>query len=99
MARRLISTQDDWDAVRARFPKASDDRNFTKEFAFDPTSVLRLTSRSVRDVLPNASTDGSRWAIFEQAITDGATVEDVNRRAREVSLPSSLPSRDADIFN
>lgn len=99
MARSVISTQEDWRAVRDRFPRASDDQKFVKEFEFDQTSVVRRTDVTVRDALPNASTTGSRWAIFERAITDGATVDEVNRRAREVSSPSSMPTRDADVFN
>ena len=99
MARSVISTQEDWRAVRDRFPRASDDQKFVKEFEFDLTSVVRRTDVTVRDALPSASTTGSRWAIFERAITDGATVEEVNRRAREVSSPSSMPTRDADVFN
>lgn len=99
MAKTVISTQQDWRAVRDRFPRASDDGKFVNEFEFDQTSVVRRTDVTVRDALPNASTTGSRWAIFERAITDGATVDEVNRRAREVSSPSSMPTRDADVFN
>lgn len=87
MAGRVISMQEEWHVVRDRFPRACHDQAFIREFSFDPTSVVRLLGRSVRDALPNASTTGSRWAIFERAITDGATVEKVNRRAREVSSP------------
>lgn len=95
MARTMISTQEDWAALRDRFPRASDDREFLNEFEFDQTSVIRRTDVTVRDALPNASTTGSRWAVFERAITDGATVDEVNRRARQVSSPSSIPTRDA----
>ncbi len=91
--RRVIGTQQQWEAVKDRFRNASAYREFRREYSFDPSARLTRTSLPIRQALPRAHEGGARWSIFEQ-MTTGITVADVNQAA---SLFDNA-ERDADIF-
>jgi hypothetical protein len=91
--KKTISTQREWQRVRVRFPHLSDYQSFSPTYSFNPTSTLRLTGKTIREALPRARVNGPRWAIFEHAIQEGATIERVNARAKKMG-----GRHDADIF-
>lgn len=95
---QVISTQEQWLRVCGRFGR-SGYRPFSREYAFDPASRLRLTGVGIRDVLPRSRLGGKRWTIFARAIQEGPTIAEINRRAREVGREvGGKPEHGADVF-
>jgi len=95
----VLSTQDEWESVRPRFRNASAYRKFAADYAFNPRSRISRSGKATDVVLPKAKPGGWRWKIFEQAMSEGSTVQQVNERAQAICKDASgKPQRDADLF-
>ena len=99
MSLKVISTQSDWERIRDEFERSSDYREFSKRYSFNPSSRVKLTGMTIRDALPRAEVGKPRWQIFEKAIRDGVSVEQVNQQARAVCQRTGGKAEvDGDLF-
>ena len=89
-----ISSQEDFDAVKPKFPSASEPnfRKFKKNYSINSDSKIELTGMPRDQVLRNKS--GDRWNIFGE-FRPGMTVTEFFQSAKKITCRAE---RDHDMF-
>ncbi len=95
MLQMVVKNQEQFEFIRPLFGSASEYRLFRKHFALEPNAKIVRTDLSVDDAIPGSQRDGARYRIFHEVFADGATVEQINSHAREISTNAEI---DADLF-